>query len=117
MAASADIVYVLSDLTAIPDNFSISFLPQYQNISQKAHQNISQKAQQKGLNYYLQGYVHDIKIFVSSPTSSDSLTKVTLVSAKCWRSMRKNDRPHNISFTLKNAEELIEDSHCSCKAG
>ena len=111
MAATADIVYVLSDLTAIPDNFSISFLPEYQNISQKA--------QQKGLNYYLQGYVHDIKIFVSSPTSSDSLTvtKVTLVSAKCWRSMRKNDRPHNISFTLKNAEELIEDSHCSCKAG
>ncbi|XP_046570807.1 uncharacterized protein LOC124279049 [Haliotis rubra] len=58
---------------------------------------------QKGLNYYQQGYIHEVTL--QFPT----------VSAKCWPSLRKNNSPHRLSLDLD--VDRIKYAYCSCKAG
>ena len=41
-------------LEKIPDNIAVSFLPDFESLSKKALE--------KGLNYFTQGYIHNIKI-------------------------------------------------------
>ena len=41
-------------LEKISDNIAVSFLPDFESLSKKALE--------KGLNYFTQGYIHDIKI-------------------------------------------------------
>lgn len=86
-------------LKSIPDDFCVKYLPNSSNLSEKALQ--------KGLNYFTQGYIHDIKIF-----NSDESVQA---AARCWRSMRKNQSPHRLHLEIKN--DSINESHCSCKVG
>ena len=65
------------------------------------------KSLERGLNYYVQGYIHDVKIFNEK--------NVVQVTAKCWRSMRKSEKPHQLNLTLSTRS--ITDSFCSCTAG
>ena len=82
-------------LLGIPDNICISFLPNYKKLSERVLK--------RGLNYFLQGYIHQIKIYGKK------------VEAKCWRSMRKSAPPHRIRIEISASN--ITDSFCSCKAG
>ena len=86
-------------LIDIPDDISVKFLPNSRNLSDKVLQ--------KGLNYFTQGYIHDIKIY----NQESSLQ----IAARCWRSMRKNQSPHQLSIEIKDS--CITESHCSCKVG
>lgn len=89
-------------LLDIPDNIGVSFLPN--------NKNLSTKCLEKGLNYFTQGYIHNIRVF--------KLESRVQVSAKCWRSMRKNDSPHSLHIEISIAgDERITESYCSCKAG
>ena len=87
------------DLAPIPDQITVSFLPNSSNLSQKSLE--------RGLNYYVQGYIHDVKIFNEK--------NGVQVAAKCWRSMRKSEKPHQLNLTLST--DSITDSFCSCTAG
>ena len=86
-------------LSAISDNISISFLPD--------HQKLADRILKRGLNFYTQSFIHDIKVY---PETSN-----VKVVAKCWRSMRKSEKPHSLHIEI--AEEKIVESYCSCKVG
>lgn len=86
-------------LKSIPDDFCVKYLP---NSSK-----LSDKVLQKGLNYFTQGYIHNIKIYNSDVSVQ--------AAARCWRSMRKNQSPHQLSLEIQN--DSISESHCSCKVG
>ncbi|XP_070548024.1 uncharacterized protein [Ptychodera flava] len=89
-------------LRNVPDDISVCYLPNFQNLSKKS--------QEKGLNYFSQGYVHDIKI------NDHNATEVNII-ARCWRSMRKSELPHNIDISISTAERKLANANCSCKAG
>ncbi len=97
-------------LLGIPDNISISFLQ-----GSSSH---PQRILDKALNYYTQGYIHDIRIAtterdVTGPSTSSSNS--VHVRGRCWRSMRKNESPHTVFLDI--GREKVSDAHCSCKAG
>ena len=71
------------NLAKIPDQISVSFLPD--------HSDLSQKVLEKGLNYFIQGFVHDIKI-CHAPNTGASAPSGTRVDAKCWQSVKKKRR-------------------------
>ena len=89
-------------LSSVPDDFGLTYHPNYSKLSERA--------KQKGLNYFTQGYVHDISIF---PTESSGLA----LTAKCWRSMRKSDEPHKLHVDVDTTSKAITEAFCTCKAG
>jgi hypothetical protein len=52
----------------------------------------SKKALEKGLNYFAQGYIPNIKI--------SEARGAMRVDARCWRSMRKSQDPHNLHVEI-----------------
>jgi hypothetical protein len=50
------------------------------------------KALEKGLNYFTQDYIHNIKI-------SEARGAIR-VDARCWRSMRKSQDPRNLHVEI-----------------
>jgi hypothetical protein len=59
-------------LEKILDNIAVSFLPDFESLSKNALE--------KGLNYFTQGYIHNIKI--------SEARGAMRVDARCWRSNR-----------------------------
>jgi len=88
-------------LQHIPDNISVNFLPN--------HAKLCERILKRGLNYFTQCYIHDIKIFIH-----DGL-KQSEVTCKCWRSLRKNEKPHQLRILVSDKE--ITEAYCSCKVG
>jgi hypothetical protein len=69
---SDSLLSVSSDsLWKIPDNIAVSFLPDFESLSKKALV--------KGLNYFTQGYIHNIKISEAHGAMR--------VDARCWRDL------------------------------
>jgi hypothetical protein len=99
MATDNDIV--CDDISKIPEDISLLYLPN--------HDTISQKAREKGLNYFTQGYVHNIRIM----HDNDAVR----VHARCWRSMRKSSAPHTLDLEISPSSKRITEAYCSCKAG
>lgn len=62
---------------------------------------------EKGYKYFLEGYIHNVKIDVSREEK--------IVKAKCYRSQRKSEKPHDVYVCLLSSE--ISEAQCSCKAG
>lgn len=104
--AAAVLAQPSDDLRKIPDQISVSFL--------KEHANISERVLEKGLNYFSNGYIHEIKIY-DMKTTSENLQCELRVEAKCWRSMRKNEDPHKVEIEIKGNK--IPEALCNCKAG
>ena len=74
---------------------------------QAEYSKLSDKVKQNALDYFLQGNVHRIQIYQNKQTVD--------ITAKCWRSMRKNEPPHSVNLIISG--EKLEDATCSCKAG
>jgi hypothetical protein len=86
-----------NSLEKIPDNIAVSFLPDFESLSKKALE--------KGLNYFTQGYIHNIK---------NSEARGTMrVDARCWRSMRKSQDPCNRHVEI--GDDKLSESYCTCK--
>ena len=94
------------NLAKIPEQISVSFLPD--------HSDLSQKVLEKGLNYFIQGFVHDIKI-CHAPNTGASAPSDTRVDAKCWRSMKKKEDPHKLYLEIN--DNKIPEAVCTCKVG
>ena len=75
-----------SDFSDIPSDLSLKYHPDYNKISQKARQ--------RGLNYFLQGYIHEISIKTDN--------NIILIKAKCYRSYRKSQSPHHLRVDIDN---------------
>jgi hypothetical protein len=89
-------------LEKIPNNIAVSFLPGFESLSKKALE--------KGLNYFTQGYIHNIKI-----SEARGAIVAIRVDARCWRSMRKSQDPHNLHVEI--GDDKLSKSYCTCKAG
>ena len=72
----------------------------------------------KGYKFFTEGYIHNIECRAENiGTNAGSKCDVR---ARCWRSMRKNERPHKLKLVLhkQNRGMLDIPSYiCSCKAG
>jgi hypothetical protein len=69
-------------------------------------------SEEKGDQYFLEGYLEDVRIL-----SDDDFC---LVKAKCYRSMLKNEKPHelNIMFQCNRTRAgSVLTTNCSCKSG
>jgi hypothetical protein len=86
-------------LEKIPDNIAVSFLPDFESLSKNVLE--------KGLNYFTQGYIHNIKI-----SEAHGAIRVDL---RCWRSMRKSQDPHNLHVEI--GDDKLSESYCTCKTG
>ena len=72
--------------TKIPLDFSFLYHP--------AESKISTKARHRGLNYWLKGYVHDIKL------DDDQDKNILKITAKCYRSYKKSEVPHKLLMDI-----------------
>ena len=81
------------------DNIAVSFLPNCESLSKNALE--------KGLNYFTQGYIHDIKILEAHGDMR--------LDARCWRSMRESQDPHNLHVEI--GDDKLPESYCTCKIG
>jgi hypothetical protein len=61
---------------------------------------LSKKALEKGLNYFTQGYINNIKI--------SEARGAMRVDARCWRSMRKSQDPPELSIGPVVSEKKLE---------
>ncbi|KAJ8315784.1 hypothetical protein KUTeg_007934 [Tegillarca granosa] len=62
----------------------------------KTHQ-VSLKSRQQGYRYFAEGNVE--------------------ISAKCFRSQRKSEKPHSVNIENNKALGEIVDAYCTCQAG
>ncbi len=70
----------------------------------------SRRCKERGFQLFCGSYVHDIKI-------EDDETDIITVHAKCWKSMRKNDK-HTLRFTGEGTSSFtITGAYCECQAG
>ena len=86
-------------LEKIPDNIAVSFLPDFESLSKKVLE--------KGLNYFTQGYICNIKISEAHGAMR--------VDARCWRSMRKSPDSQNLHVEID--DDKLSESYCTCKVG
>jgi hypothetical protein len=86
-------------LEKMPDNIAVSFLLDFESLSKKTLE--------KDLNYFIQDYIHNIKISEAHGARR--------VDARCWRSMRKSQDPHNLHVEID--DDKLSESYCTCKAG
>ena len=77
-----------------PDNIAVSFLPDFESLSKKVLE--------KGLNYFTQGYIHNIKI-------SEAHGTMRVVS------MRKSQDPHNLHVEI--GDDKLSESYSTSKDG
>ena len=95
MAATTNALNIIS-----PD-ISIEF---FKNVT------LSSRAKERGYNFFINGYVHAVKIY----STTDKTVEIT---AKCYRSMKKSEDPHKVNMTIDCNKCAIDDSHCSCQVG
>lgn len=86
------------DLELVPDNFTIASF----------NHAFSEKSLSKGLIYFQEGYIHNVTI-------NKNKDNTVIISARCFRSMRKGETPHRLTVDL--SDSAVTDAYCSCTAG
>lgn len=86
------------DLKLVLENFSIASF----------NHAFSQKSLSKGLIYFQEGYIHNVTI-------NKNKDNTVIISARCFRSMRKGETPHRLTVDL--SDSAVTDAYCSCTAG
>ncbi|XP_051963284.1 uncharacterized protein LOC127629976 isoform X3 [Xyrauchen texanus] len=94
----------LQDLHRVNINYVHRLVQSNSKTSSSKHEN--------GFKLYISSYIHDYEVSDKNEAGEVS------VRASCFRSMRKKERPHNLSVLLKDSKpvELLA-YHCSCVAG
>ena len=71
----------------------------------------TKKGRKKGDKYFLEGYLEEPKILIDDD--------ICLVKAKCYRSMLKNEKPHELKIIFNVTGHMcsVLARNCSCKAG
>lgn len=71
------------DLELVPDNFTIASF----------NHAFSEKSLSKGLIYFQEGYIHNVTI-------NKNKDNTVIISARCFRSMRKGETPVGLIYAL-----------------
>lgn len=92
---------VTGDLELVSDNFTIASF----------NHAFSEESLSKGLIYYQEGYIHNVTIITINKNKDNTV----IISARCFRSMRKGGTPHQLTVDL--SDSAVTDAYCSCTAG
>ena len=94
----------------VPQGFSfLSIANHAQKTGKQGVQDYVEKPLQKGYKFFYENFVHDVC------TSSNE--QYCYITAKCFRSQKKNENPHQINVALKNNDSEVAVAKCSCVAG
>ena len=85
----------------------LDVLPNTINVDYFKDKTLTGRSKDQGYNYFTLGYIHSVYLCEISANEVD-------ITAKCYRSMRKNEQPHKINITVRKDEKVISDSRCSC---
>ena len=96
------------DATCIPETFSYISILEYSRQSGKLVKDRVEKPVNRGYTLFYDGYVHDVYTCV--------VNNETFIKCKCFKSLRKNDRPHEVRCSLFPTG-LVKSAKCSCVAG
>ena len=88
----------------------LDVLPHIINLDYFKEKTLTGRSKQQGYSYFTLGYIHAVKLCSISDKEVD-------IQAKCYRSMRKNEQPHNVNISIRVDEKIISDSRCTCVAG
>ena len=87
-------------LSDIPNGFCSGYL---------CSSEITSRCRQQGIKYAIEDYVTTVGIVKSADDSIE-------ISAKCYRSQRKSEKPHQIVIVTEK-DGTVRESCCSCTAG
>ena len=97
------------------------------NITVNCLGNITSRSKEQGYKYFIEGYVHSVKLGETVRSTCSKETKVKIKDlkeiechVKCYRSMKKSLPPHtvNINLALDDRDKVtVPTIHCSCVAG
>jgi len=96
------------DAKCLPETFNYVNILDYSKLSGKKTKDIVEKPINRGYTLFFDGYVHD----VSTSSNSNNI----IVRCKCFKSMKKNEQPHDSRVTL-DSEGKVKCGKCSCVAG
>lgn len=85
-------------------NINAELLVSYLNNS-----SVSLRNKQIGKKLCDEDYIHDVKV----ATEGDRIT----IASRCYRSIRKTEKPHSHVMIVDTGGSCVTDSSCSCTAG
>ena len=68
----------------------------------------------KGYKFFTESCIHDVYVGYEEGAGH------TTIKASCFRSQRKNEKPHKLSLKCgsgENGDAKVLETSCSCKAG
>ncbi|XP_048257436.1 uncharacterized protein LOC124116966 [Haliotis rufescens] len=94
-----------SDLTRVP-RLTFAFV---ENFVQANSRSAGTSQLNKGFKYYSEGFISSLKA-----SCDDNCCRLT---ARCYRSQRKNESPHDIQIMLHSEPVSVSCASCSCAIG
>lgn len=79
------------------------------HIANYISENGKDRAFDKGYKFFIESYIHDAFVCLEDNELN--------VKGKCWKSQRKNEKPHELSTKIKLQDSKVLDGQCSCIAG
>uniref|UniRef100_A0A8W8NUK7 SWIM-type domain-containing protein n=1 Tax=Magallana gigas TaxID=29159 RepID=A0A8W8NUK7_MAGGI len=108
MADEVKVKSTSRDLSVVP-TITFGFV---EDIVRKCSKSDGAKEITKGYKYFSEKYVTDVRVYAFDGTDG------CLVRAKCFRSQKKNETPHDVEVVIKKGPVFgREDSKCSCAIG
>ena len=97
-----------SDTSVLPKQFSYLNIVEHAKKTGRDAKSYVEKPLEKGYKFFYENYCHDVCCRFNDNEIH--------VKGKCFRSQRKNDRPHNVTVTL-SVTGNVNNAKCSCAAG
>ena len=97
-----------SDTSVRPKQFSYLNMVEHAKKTGRDAESYVEKPLEKGYKFFYENYCHDVCCRFNDNEIH--------VKGKCFRSQRKNDRPHNVTVTL-SVTGNVNNAKCSCAAG
>ena len=97
-----------SDTSVLPKQFSYLNIVEHAKKTGRDAKSYVEKPLKKGYKFFYENYCHDVCCRFNDNEIH--------VKGKCFRSQRKNERPHNVTVTL-SVTGNVKNAKCSCAAG
>ena len=69
------------------------------------------RASDRGYEFFAEEFIHET--FAVEDTENNMFN----LKAKCWRSLLKREKPHDVTVQINTVRRHVEKASCSCTAG
>ena len=97
-----------TDTSVLPKRFSYLNIVEHAKKSGREAKSYVEKPLEKGYKFFYENYCHDVLCKLEENEIH--------VKGKCFRSQKKNERPHNVTVILLTTGD-VKRAKCSCPAG